>query len=58
MNEKDIIDAIEKQFHISLERANILLPGGHHIKTPGEHDVRIHIGHDSFIRMTVIVRPI
>ncbi len=56
ISEHEIIEAIKKDFQIDLEKKNILLPEGHHIKKAGRTDIKIHISEDTYIRMTVEVR--
>jgi ribosomal protein L9 len=53
--EHEIISAIKREYGVELEKKNILLPNGSHIKKTGSSDIRIHITEDSYIRMAVIV---
>lgn len=53
IGEHEIIEAIKKEFKIELEKKNILLPEGHHIKKAGKTDIKIHIAEDTYIRMAV-----
>lgn len=53
VGEKDIIERIKKAYGIELEKKNISLDDGH-LKKVGDHNLRIvHLGEDTFIRMTV-----
>jgi large subunit ribosomal protein L9 len=56
IGEHEIIEAIKKEFKVELEKKNILLPEGHHIKKAGRTDFKIHVSEDTYIRMTVEVR--
>jgi large subunit ribosomal protein L9 len=53
--EHEIISAIKREYGVELEKKNILLPNGSHIKKTGSFDIKIHITEDSYIRMAVIV---
>jgi ribosomal protein L9 len=53
VGEHEILQEIEKQFSIVLEKKHILLPEGHHIKKAGVTDIIVHISEDTYIRMTI-----
>ena len=54
--EHDILGKIASLHKIELEKKNIGLPEDKHIKTTGDHDIRIHLGADVYIRMVARVR--
>lgn len=56
IGEHEIIEAIKKDFDVELEKKNILLPEGHHIKKAGKTDIKIHISEDTYIKMVVEVK--
>lgn len=56
IGEHEIIESIKRDFKIELEKKNILLPEGHHIKKAGKTDIKIHISEDTYIRMSVDVK--
>ena len=55
IGEHEIIVAVKREYGIELEKKNILLPNGSHIKKVGSTDIKIHISEDTYIRMTVVV---
>ena len=54
IGEHEIIAAIKKNFGVELEKRHINLPDGH-LKKAGNHDLRIHLGEDTFVRMTISI---
>ena len=58
IGEHEIIVAVKKAYGIELEKKNILLPNGSHIKKVGSTDIKIHISEDTYIRMAVVVSVI
>ncbi len=55
IGEHEIIAKIKQEFSVELEKRHIILPEGHHIKTAGKTDIKVHLGEDTYIRMTVEV---
>ncbi len=55
VGEHEIIERIKKEFGVPLERRHVELPGGHHLKSVGSADVKIHLGEDTYVRMRVEV---
>ena len=55
IGEHEVMNKIQQEFSLTLEKRHILLPEGHHIKTAGKTDIKIHLGEDTYIRMTVEV---
>lgn len=51
ISEKDIIDAIEKDLKIALEKKQIKM--AHHIKTTGKHEVEIHLAEKINAKITI-----
>ena len=54
IGEHEIISQIKKNFGIELEKKHIYLPDGH-LKKAGNHDMKIRLGEDTFVRMTVCI---
>jgi ribosomal protein L9 len=46
---------MKHDFKIEFEKGHVLLPEWKHIKTTGEHIVKIHLGEDVYIRLNVVV---
>lgn len=55
ISEHDIVNQIEKQFNVKLERKNIVLPEGKHLKKAGDSEIRIVLGADVQVRLAVLV---
>lgn len=53
IGEHEIIERIRKDFGVTLERKNVALPEGHHLKKEGSTDVKIHLGEDTYIRVRI-----
>lgn len=55
IGEHEIIERIKKEFGVTLERKNVALPDGHHLKKEGSADIKIHLGEDTYVRIRVEV---
>lgn len=55
ISEHEIAKLVSEKYAVHLERQHILLPEGHHIKKIGDTDIKINLGSDTYIRMTVRV---
>lgn len=55
IGEHEVIEHIKREFGVELEKRNIALPDGHHIKSTGKTDIKIHLGEDTYVRMTIEV---
>jgi large subunit ribosomal protein L9 len=53
IGEHEIIEKIKGQFDVELEKRHIILPEGHHIKSAGKTDIKVHLGEDTYVRMSV-----
>ncbi|MDD4530932.1 MAG: 50S ribosomal L9 C-terminal domain-containing protein, partial [Candidatus Gracilibacteria bacterium] len=51
ITEIEVVSKIKKEFGIELEKGNIILPDGHHIKKVGKHDIKVNLGKDVYIKM-------
>ncbi len=58
ISEHEIIEKIKHEYGYTLEKRHIVLPEGKHLKTPGDHDIRVNLGHEVYIRMTVRIRVV
>ena len=56
IKEVDIVNAIKKNWKISLDEKHIVFADGKSIKTKGEHEVKIVLGKDLLAKITVVVR--
>lgn len=56
IKEMDIVNAIKKNWKISLDEKHIVFADGKSIKTKGEHEVKIVLGKDLLAKITVVVR--
>ena len=56
VTEDTIVRQIKETYDVDLDRGHITLPDGKHIKKVGTYDIRVHLGHDVYIRMDVEVR--
>ena len=54
IGEHEILERIKKAFGVELEKRNVVLMDGH-LKKAGNHELRIHLGEDTFVRMTVTI---
>jgi large subunit ribosomal protein L9 len=55
VSEHDIAERIEREFGYPIEKSHVRLPEGKHLKTVGDHDIHINLGHEVFIRMTISI---
>lgn len=55
IGEHEIIERIKKDYGFVLERKNVALPDGHHLKKEGTTDIKIHLGEDTYIRLRIEV---
>ena len=55
VSENEILKKIEEVFGFTLEKKHILLPEGKHLKKAGNHDVKIHLGHELYTRVSVSI---
>lgn len=55
VTEHEIIEAIKNQFAIILERWDVRLPDRSPLKKVGMHQIQIHLGSDTYARMSVEV---
>lgn len=53
VSEKDIIDRINKEFKISLDKKNIILPEWHHLKKEWEYDVKLNLWSDIYSKILI-----
>lgn len=58
IQELDIIAKIEKNFKVKLDKKMIILPEWHHIKKVGKYDIKINLGSDVYIKMSLDLRSI
>lgn len=56
IQELDIINKIEKDYWIKLEKKNIILPEWHHIKKVWTYDIKLNLWSDVFARITLDVK--
>lgn len=55
IGEHEIIERIKKDYGFSLERKNVALPEGHHLKKEGTTDIKLHLGEDTYVRIRIEV---
>ena len=55
ITEHEIIEKIKKEYSIALEKGDVHLPNKAPIKKIGNHQVQIHLGFDSYARLSVEV---
>lgn len=55
IGEHEIIERIKKDYGFVLERKNVALPEGHHLKKEGSTDIKIHLGEDTYVRVRIEV---
>lgn len=55
VSEHEIAERIEREYGYPIEKSHVRLPEGKHLKTVGDHDIRINLGHEVFIRMTISI---
>lgn len=53
VDEHAIIDRIRRDFAVELEKKHLVLPEGKHLKKVGTHDIKIDLGHEVYIRLSV-----
>ena len=56
VTEDTVVRQIHQTYGVELERSHITLPDGKHIKKVGTYDIRVHLGHEVYIRMSLEVR--
>lgn len=55
IGEHEIIERIKKDYGFVLERKNVALPEGHHLKKEGTTDIKVHLGEDTYVRLRIEV---
>jgi len=58
IQELDIVNLIEKEKWIKLEKKNIVLPEWHHIKKAWKYDIKLNLWSDVFARISLDVKVI
>lgn len=56
VGEKEILDKLKKDYHVTLEKKHIKLSTGHRLKEIGNYDVVINLGREVYIKMVVELR--
>lgn len=58
IGELDIINKINKDFGIKLEKKNIILPEKHHIKKAWVYDIKLNLWSDVYARITLNLKVV
>lgn len=53
ISEADIVDKINKEFGIKLEKKNVILPEWHHLKKAWTYDIKLNLWTDVYVKMSV-----
>ena len=54
--EHEIIEKIRKEFWVTLEKKNIVLPDWHHLKKEWMYDLKLNLWSDVFARITINIK--